>query len=458
MKWWLSAMLLALTGAAQAQNQPVVPAGNSNVRVIGRVRPLSPVRLGGIFTMGLGEAANLLEESAQNGTRLSEDNLNWLAKNSDLAAFNAVNILPSTFPRIQQQYPLFVPLLHFRASTLYEQPFYPGNVGGWRPAMSAWTLRDAKDKEVPYPTPGGHWMDFGSIEWAAHWRDQVWNWLRQFNAQGVVVSELPLGNTFVGSKLAKYKTPADRVEATYVWLRAAQWKGRFFLVPSTLGFDARAPRPTLPTPPGTDEPDLPGHLWDHYFPVTDGGWAEGWLWPYWSERPLPEAIREMHLQAADRAARNGQVFIATAAYRNDDDLEFLLANYLLVAQKHGRFVFQPMPLIPFVRSDAGFSLAVHRQQVKAKSAYFNVPLGGALQERMRVTVSLSAMRDQRAEAKQVWKRAFQNGIVYVNSNDTFPATIELGGTMKRITGEEVRVLEMAPRSGAILLYPNPEIR
>lgn len=398
-------------------------------------RPECPIRLGGIYTEGLGDSPD---------SPLSADNQRWIVQNCDVIALDANRITPSVFPAMVKAYPLFTPLLYVYASSIYEQSGHEGNVGGWKPEMSAWTLRDAQNKEIPPPDADGHWMDFGNTQWAAFWRDHALALTQRDGAAGVVAAELPLGNTFVGDHLAGYKDFNDRAAATGRWLKAARAQGKFLMIPSAIGFDSPAGHATLTTPPGTQEPELRGTLWDEYFSWIDGAWAEGWLHPYWSDAPLPPIFWEIEEEAADRAARNRQVFIAAAAYHNDAELEYDLASYLLVTHHQGRLVFQPMPLQPSQPPDAGFSLAVLRREVAAKPGYFNAPLGVALQERHLVQVQDGV----------VWRRSFQNGVVYVNADIKQEVTVQLGGTMKRPNGDLVKEIKLPPQSGAILLYTN----
>ncbi|HLV80295.1 MAG TPA: hypothetical protein VKT32_08425 [Chthonomonadaceae bacterium] len=399
------------------------------------IRPECPIRLGGVYTEGLGDSAD---------APLSADNQRWIVEHCDVIALDAGRITPAVFPAMVRAYPLITPLLYVYASSLYEQPDHRGNVGGWEPRMRAWTLRDAQNNEIPHPDAGGHWMDFGSTQWAAFWHDRALALTRRYGAAGVVAAELPLGNTFVGERLAGYKDASDRAAATGRWLRAAHAPGKFLLIPSAIGFDSPAGHATLPPPAGMEAPQLRDRLWDDYATWIDGAWAEGWIHPYWSETPLPESFWEIEVEAADRAARSGQVFIAAAAYRTDADLEYDLATYLMAYHRQGRLVFQPMPLLPSQPPDAGFSLAVLRQQVAEKPGYFNVPLGVALQERHIIPVTGGV----------AWRRGFQNGVVYVNPDDTQTVSVQLGGAMKRLDGSLAHEVTLPPHSGVILLYTN----
>ena len=308
--------------------------------------------------------------------------------------------------------------------------------------MTAWTLRDRSGKEVPPPQENSHWMDFANPLWAERWQAQIFKQTQAYGAYGAVISELPVANTSVGENLANYRTPTALADATGDWLRAVKAGSRFFVIPSALGFDHVAGHAVLPTPPGTERPDLGGSLWDEYYPLSDGAWDEGFLSPYWTEDVPSEDVREMHLQAADRVGAFGQTYIAAGAYHNDAELEFLLASYLLVARRQGRMVFQPMPILPlYDRDDAGRSFAVFKQQVISRRAYFDVPLGFATRER-HLIIGLDA---------RVWRRDYSKGAVFVNSEDERSAVLRFTPAMRRVTGEKIREITLPPRSGLILL-------
>jgi len=69
------------------QEQPQLPAGDPQIAI--RVRPACPIRLGGVFLRGLGDGPDAQEDSASNGTPLSEGNRDWVTANCDVAAFDA---------------------------------------------------------------------------------------------------------------------------------------------------------------------------------------------------------------------------------------------------------------------------------------------------------------------------------------------------------------------------------
>jgi hypothetical protein len=452
--------LLCFAGCGRLQGAPPVkpkqahPVGE--LKPTERIRPDCPIRLGGVFLMGLGESSDPFEESATNGVKLSNPNRDWLAAHCDLAALSPNTIAPDTFPTLRSRQLLFTPLLYLYASSLYEQPDHKGNVGGWKPEMSAWTLRDHTGAEIKHPDPGGHWMDFGNTLWATHWRKQTEALSRKFGAFGAVAAEMPLGNTFVGNDLEKYKTPENRGAATEAWLKTAIDPGKYLLIPSSIEFEQSTGHPTPVYPPGTAEPELVGRYWDQFHTVTDGAWAENWIRPYYwventtsdrsKEITAADSLWEIQMEAADRAARTDKVFIAMAAYQTDAELEYLLASYLMTAKRQSRVVFQPMPLRPGQPPNAGMSLAVLKREVAEKSTYFDVPLGVALQERHAITL----------QDGPVWRRAYQFGDVYVNSDDNRSVTVELGNKMLRVNGKIVQRFVLAPHRGAILRYIAPE--
>jgi hypothetical protein len=412
--------------------------------------------------MGLGEKSAPLEDSARLGVLLSPDHQQWIAEHCDVIALNVSNLTPQTYPNMMQKQQVLTTLLHFYATSIYEDDAKPGNVGGWRPEMKSWTLRDRAGKEVPHPETGGHWMDFGNELWAKHWRERALRLARDYAAYGAIASELPLGNTFVGNNLARYRTFEERIQATTRWLQAADFKNEYLLIPSALGFGALAGHPTLPTPPGTEQPHLSGRLWDEYYPMIDGAWAEGWLRLYWNGQAVPEKEWEISIEAADRASKNDQVFIACGAYRNDAELEYLLASYLLIARRQGRVVFQPMPLRPGLPNDAGFSLPILRQEFARRKDYFNLEMGYPLTERYKTQATKGTFWRPLTKTKEVqvsttgtvWRRAFQRGVVYVNPSDTVTAHLVLAGQWKRLNGTATTKIVLPPHSGAILLYPS----
>ena len=69
-------------------------------KVLVKVRPLCPIRLGGVVLRGLGDSPDPQEDSASAGTKLSDANREWLAANCDVAALNTVNLQPDTFRKI----------------------------------------------------------------------------------------------------------------------------------------------------------------------------------------------------------------------------------------------------------------------------------------------------------------------------------------------------------------------
>lgn len=419
-------------------------AQNSPVQVLTPIRPQCPVRLGGVFTLGLGSSKDPLEPSAQNGTKLSTENTRWIAENCDVVALSPNCLTPDIYPYIKKKNPLFSPLLYLYTTSLSENPDAEGNVGGWTRQMQAYVLTDQNGNEIPYPTPGGHWMDFSSVEWAHLWRQRALQLVAQYGADGVLAAELPINNTFLPQPPGKYPNFASRAEATLHWLQAARAKGRLFMVPEALGFDSPAGHPTLPPPLHADAPALKNRLWDDYYPYIDGAWVEDWVESYWTGQPLTAVEWERQQEAAERYSLNGLFFVVAAAYHNTTELEYALASFLLIEHRQGRLAFQPMPLYKGQRNDIGFSLRVMQQEVARYSNYFNVPLGLPLQERHLVPAS----------GGRLWKRTFQNGMVYVNPSDTQTLTVAFGATMQRLNNQLVQQIVLPPHSGAILLYHN----
>ncbi len=401
-------------------------------------RDQCPVRLGGVFLWGLGDHSNALYDSATNSEKLSKSNRQWIAENCDVTAIPSVCLSTADYPWIVTKYPAFTGLIYLYASCLYSKPRF-GSAGTYTPSMAKFTLRTSDGREVPYPDANGHWMDFGSRRWATYWKQEAASQCAKFGAQGTVVAELPVNNTFVQipKQYAKFN---ERADATTRWLEAAHDPMRTLLVPAALDFER--PADTAPLPPAIMEPHLQGTLWDEYYPLIDGAWLEGFVRPYWNDEPLNSRQWEIQLEAMDRYAEAGQVFIAMAAYKNANELESDLASYLLVVHHQGRAVFQPMPLTIKGHPDAGYSLTIMREQVKLYPGYFNVPLGRPVQTRHMVP-----------DGKlNVWVRKFQHGVVYFNSADSGSLTVNLGAPMRRMNGSLTRRVLLPPMTGAVLLY------
>ena len=447
--WSILTGMVAQQKPAQATNQTEIRLKNGQTAYVAppRNRALSPLRLGGVYLRGLGSEGNPQTESAKLGIKVSAANSDWIARYLDVAALSASTILPDTLGDIRKRQPLFTPLLYTYASSLYEQEGHSGNVGGWSPALRAETLRSSGGSEAVNPEPGAHWMDFASTIWAGHWADRVHMLTRRYGADGAVAAELPLANHFVPEPLARYHSNQQREEATVSWLSAAHRPGDFLLVASALGFEASAPHATTPPAPEREQTELSGRIWDDVDPDIDGAWSEGWIHPYWLKQPLPEKLWEIDMEAADRAAIADQVFIAGVSYRNDTELEYAIASYLLIAHRQGRFVLQPMPIRPGMPDDAGFSLSVAKAEVQRRPSYFDIPLGISYQSRHLVP----------AVGGWAWRRAFQRGLVYVNSNDRSSAEVLLGSRMQRLDGRLVSSVRLSPHSGAVLLYPTPAL-
>lgn len=418
---------------------------HADAQILVPIRPFNPIRLGGVFTMGLAESGGLMQPSALLGTQLSNDNLKWIGDNCDAAAFSPNCLHPGIFQSVMQQHPLFTPLLYLYATSISEKPDQEGSVGGWNSSLEPKILLDTNRKDMPYPSPDGHWMDFGSRTWAEHWRKRAAILTQRYGVQGVVAAELPVNNTFLPEKPGKYPNFNSLASATEKWLQLVHNPNRYLLVAAALQFGQISNHPTLATPPGGNEPGLSGLLWNQYYPFMDGAWYEGWVRPYWTGLPVSANEWERQLEAADRAALNGQVFIANAAYHNRAELEYALASYLLVSHKQGRLVIQPMPLRKGLRDDAGFSLAVMRREVSRYSSYFNIPLGAPHQSRHLIAV----------HGGSVWRRAFDYGVVYVNADNYRTVQIALGAPMVHPDGEKVSDVTLPPHSGAILLYNTP---
>jgi hypothetical protein len=224
------------------------------------------------------------------------------------------------------------------------------------------------------------------------------------------------------------------------WLQGVHAPDRYLLASSGAGYDALASGAYLP-PPGNEQPALAGRLWDAVNGIEEGACVVGWLHERGSDRPLRESRWEIDEEAADRLGRVAQIFIAATPFRDASELEYDLASYLLVARRQGRVVFQPIPA-DMLKSPSVFSLTACRALVKKWDRLMNAPLGVAMQERHRVPI----------EGGPVWRRAFANGVVYVNSSDGRVCTLRLGGALERADGEKISTVTLPPHSGVIFVY------
>ena len=432
---WIALLigLLSIDSALAMHQSPTLTA---------RVRPAYAVRLGGVFTLGLSNGSSPLEESAKLGTAVSEKNRIWLGENCDLAALDSVTLVNGFYTPIVRAHPLFTPLLLVSAAKIFEQPNHSESVGGWNSKLIEAMLKPDSGKNILQPGPKAHWMDCRSIEWASHWHGQIFNKMRLAAAQGVVATDLPVNPQFP-IWTNKPDPFSARLRAATEFLQRVHAPTDYILCAEAAGFNTLAGHSTLPPAASTELSELSGRVWDDLAPYIDGALARGWVYPIGASKPLPEKFWEIELEAADRYARQDQVFIAQSAYHNDAELEFVVASYLLVAHRQGRFVLQPMPIVHGQRSDAGLSLQVLQKEVAAKSRLFNVKLSYPVQERHLVA----------AEGGMVWRRAFERGVVYVNSSDNITIRVLMGGAMQRLDGTKVKSVRLSPHTGCILLYP-----
>ncbi len=405
-----------------------------------RIRDAFPIRLGIVATRGLRDGGPEQEDCARAGIPLGAASENWLASTCDVVVLDAKCITPDTFPRMRAIQKLFTPLLFTYASEVFDDPTAHGTIGVWKPEMSSWQLTDSSGKPLNDEAAHGHWMDCGNSKWAEYFASSSYVLSSKYHSFGVLAADLPTSDTVGDLKPREYKTFASRVDATSSFLTTVHNPSRFMLVASSIGFETLIGRATLPVEKIRTEPQLQGRSWDEMNSVIDGAWCEGWVRPYWAAAPLNENAWEMQVEAADRAARIDNVFIASLAYTNTEELEYGLASYLLACHSQGRLVLQPMPVYPGEPVDAGMSLSVMQREFNRYRNYFDSPLGGPVQERHEIP----------ATGGEVWRRRFQNGDVYVNSHDRGALTVQLAGPMLTAAGQSITNFTLGPHSGIIL--------
>src|SRR5579862_9760162 len=81
----LALLLMGFMPQAAPSNQDAPP---DTIKPLPRIRPACPIRLGGVFTLGLGGKSAPLEESAALGTPLSKGNADWIPNHCDVIALN----------------------------------------------------------------------------------------------------------------------------------------------------------------------------------------------------------------------------------------------------------------------------------------------------------------------------------------------------------------------------------
>ncbi len=410
-----------------------------------RIRPAYAVRLGGVFSMGLSKGSTPFEESANLAAKVSDENRVWIGENCDLTAFDYVSLPPRFYAPIVRDHPLFTPMIRVSATKMFENNKHSESVGGWKDELLKAALKPNSKIILPIDNQA-HWMDCSSKEWASHWREQAYLEMRETAAQGVVATDLPVNPKFP-LWTSRNDTFPIRLQSASDFLQRVHAPVDYFLNVEATGFNTLAGHTTLPPAYSTGLSELSGRLWDELAPHIDGALVSGWVYPLGAAKPTIEKFWEIELEAADRYARQDKVFIAQAAYHNDTELEYVVASYLLVAHRQGRFVLQPMPVFPGRRLDAGLSLQVLQKELIDKSRYFNVKLGYSDQERHLIS----------AEGGMVWRRAYDRGIVYVNSSDSITVRILMGGAMQRIDGSRVKLVQLKPHTGCILLYSTRKI-
>jgi len=337
----------------------------------GQIRSGKVIRLGGYFYAGRVDTA-------------------WIGQHFDLVDLNAKNdtnfvrMLRSVNPNIAvyQQFLLQQAVTRQTGAQAVGVPD--------EPSVEAWRLRK-KDGSAASSPRGPNYlpMDFrGTSGWAEHFARESRRHLDLTHADGIVLDEVPLRLGFMTwSDLRDYATDEEVQEAIRQWLGDVRKALRAPILINVGALHGRDRHGVM--------------LWDKFDRVIDGAWHEGWVRFYGAhDSPHDGNAWEADIGSLERFSAGGRPYIASAAFRNRDELEYGLANYLL-AIKGPSGVFQPMwEYDPVTRG--GFNLDIVRREVESNRDLFDTDLGCPTGDRQK--------------KDGVWYRTFERGLVVVNAS------------------------------------------
>ncbi len=305
------------------------------------------------------------------------------------------------------------------------------NVGGWNESrMESWVLRTKDGAEAANPLwsfGNTRVMDIGNPDWAIYFRDRANMWVDYMGADGYFIDGVPWNGVYYPSvsNLSGYRSVQEINDAIIRFLDLARTPHHCLVVDDVF------------------QPWQQAHL--------DGVWGEDWL-AYDSSLPFGEnnvARWEQAVQNLETYTAEKKPYIAQGWYHygNSTELEYLVATYLL-GKKSNSGTFQPCPMgSPALSPDAPYDLSsyqadIYSLELEEHASIFGVELGMPVADRVRV-------------GPDFWVRQFTNGLVYVNPSLTRTTVFEVDGSMRNVEGEVVSQVTLGPRSGAILLGPEP---
>jgi hypothetical protein len=177
-------------------------------------------------------------------------------------------------------------------------------------------------------------------------------------------------------------------------------------------------------------------LWEWLGDDIDGAWHEGWVCFYGAhEYPHADEAWEWDIRSAETFSSQGKPYIASAAFRNAEELEYGVSNYLLAVNSKS-LVFQPMlEYQPDTRG--GFNSELVKLAIEANSDLFNVELGCAL--------------GKREFRHGIWMREFERGWVLVNPTKEVVQLKRFAGEYKDVFGKKVNFPIHLPAFGGRII-------
>ncbi|MEA1989589.1 MAG: putative glycoside hydrolase [Pseudomonadota bacterium] len=331
------------------------------------IRPGLPIRFGGYFYAGTLD-------------------IEWFAQNFDLLDLNTKTDYEVT-NRLKEINPHIRIFQQFLTNQITINQTGAQAVEGYqRQYMKDWLL---KNKEgIPlYPRGPLYLMvDQGKDSpWATYFVNYVTKTIKHTRSNGIVLDEIPLTKTGMFSEVSKYENDEQLQDATYYFLNYLKEN-----LDSSVLINVGA----------LHKKDATGNtLWDRFSDVIDGAWHEGWVRFYGSHSsPHTGDSWESDIKSAEIFSYQNKPYIASGAYSNKHELEYVLANYLLAVQSKS-LVFQPMyKYDPETRG--GFNFDVVKESIIENKDLFNINLGCAI--------------GHRTKHINYWTREYRHGIVIVN--------------------------------------------
>ncbi|MCL5283484.1 MAG: putative glycoside hydrolase, partial [Armatimonadetes bacterium] len=341
------------------------------------------VRIGAFLRSGTG----------QDGKLTAADRV-WIAHHLDIVVLNPPVLSPADFPAMQAMNPRLICLLHLDAGGI--NPTGSDRVSDWHSTLQKWGMK------VPRNMIGPQYrlMNPANVKWAEYWRDAAARLVIRYHAHGVVADHLPTDRDSLFNRVGAYRNETDRVKATRTWLKTVKRNRSYLLVAAANGFAAPAEEDT----PYIDWlVTLAGSLWNDFDSLVNGVFVKGWQ--SWGPSGAMQNERdwEINTASAQRFSRQGRAYLAIVSFKDQAELESLIASYLMAYHTGCRFSLEPVPTSAF-REDGSISLAALKSVYYRFKALFSISLGRPLRDRFRVH-----------DGKwRYWVRPFEKGMVIFN--------------------------------------------